>query len=37
MVLVNGNVKEFAIEPEPPVDPDRLPVTDAHRRGVSIR
>jgi Protein of unknown function (DUF3108) len=34
MVLSNGNVKEYAIEPEPPVDPDRLPVTDAHRRGV---
>ena len=32
--LVNGNVKEFAIEPEPPVDADRLPVADAHRRGV---
>jgi hypothetical protein len=34
MVLVNGTVKEFAIEPEPPVDPDRLPVTEAHRKGV---
>jgi hypothetical protein len=34
MVLTAGNVKEFAIEPEPPVDPDRIPVTDAHRRGV---
>jgi hypothetical protein len=34
MVLNGGNVKEFAIEPEPPVDPDRIPVTDAHRRGV---
>jgi hypothetical protein len=34
MVLVNGNIKEYVIEPEPPVDPDRLPVTDAHRRGV---
>jgi Protein of unknown function (DUF3108) len=34
ITLVNGNVKEFAIEPEPPVDADRLPVTDAHRRGV---
>jgi hypothetical protein len=34
MVLVNGNIKEYAIEPEPPVDPDRIPVTDAHRRGV---
>ena len=34
MVLANGNVKEFGIEPVPPVDPDRLPITDAHRRGV---
>jgi len=34
MVLNNGTIKEYAIEPEPPVDPDRLPVTDAHRRGV---
>jgi hypothetical protein len=34
IVLANGNIKEYAIDPEPPVDPDRLPVTDAHRRGV---
>jgi hypothetical protein len=34
IVMSNGNVKEYAIEPEPPVDPDRLPITDAHRRGV---
>ena len=34
MVLTSGTIKEFAIDPEPPVDPDRLPVTDAHRRGV---
>ncbi len=34
MVLANGAIKEFAIEPEPPVDADRLPVTEAHRRGV---
>lgn len=34
MVLVNGTIKDYAIEPEPPVDPDRLPVTDAHRKGV---
>jgi len=34
ITLANGNVKEFGIEPEPPVDPDRIPVTDAHRRGV---
>jgi hypothetical protein len=34
MVLANGGVKEFAIEPEPPVDPDRIPVTEAHRKNV---
>jgi hypothetical protein len=34
MALVNGTIKEYAIEPEPPVDPDRLLVTDAHRKGV---
>jgi len=35
MSLNAGNIKEFTIDPEPPVDPDRIPVTDAHRRGVS--
>jgi hypothetical protein len=34
MVLSNGTIKEYGIDPEPPVDADRLPVTDAHRRGV---
>ena len=34
MVLANGNVKDFSIDPEPPVDPDRIVVTDAHRKGV---
>jgi Protein of unknown function (DUF3108) len=34
MVLSNGNVKEYAIVPEPPVDADRIPVTEAQRRGV---
>jgi Protein of unknown function (DUF3108) len=34
MVVVNGAIKEYGIEPEPPVDPDRIPITDAHRRGV---
>ena len=34
ILLVNGNVKEFGIEPVPPVDADRIPVTDAQRRGV---
>lgn len=32
--LVNGNVKEFKIEPEPPINPERIPITDAHKRGV---
>ena len=35
MSLAAGNIKEFTIDPEPPVDPDRILVTDAHRRGVS--
>jgi hypothetical protein len=34
MSLAAGNIKEFTIDPEPPVDPDRIVVTDAHRRGV---
>jgi Protein of unknown function (DUF3108) len=34
MTLAGGNVKEFSIDPLPGVDPDRIPVTDAHRRGV---
>ncbi len=34
MVLANGTIKEFVIEPEPPVDPDRIAITEAHKRGV---
>lgn len=34
LVLGNGGVKEFSIDPEPPVDPDRIVVTDAHRKNV---
>src|SRR5580693_6465878 len=34
MLLNNGAIKEFAIEPEPPVDPDRIPITEAHKKGV---
>jgi hypothetical protein len=34
MVLANGGVKDFSIDPTPPVDPDRIVVTDAHRKGV---
>src|SRR6478672_5250735 len=32
--ILNGNVKDFAIEPQPPVDPDRIVVTEAHKKGV---
>src|SRR5258708_21831549 len=34
ITLANGNVKEFGIDPDPPVDADRIPVTDAHKKGV---
>ena len=34
MSLAGGNVKDFVIEPTPPVDAKRIPVTDAHKRGV---
>ena len=34
LVLANGNVRDFSIDPVPPVDPDRVVVTDAHRKGV---
>ena len=34
LVLANGGVKDFSIDPEPPVDPDRIVVTEAHRKNV---
>jgi hypothetical protein len=34
ITLASGTVKDFVIEPPPPVDPDRIPVTEAHRKGV---
>ena len=34
MALAGGAIKDFIIEPEPSVDPERIPVTEAHRRGV---
>jgi hypothetical protein len=34
MALANGNIKESSITPEPPVNPDRIPVTEAHRQAV---
>jgi len=35
MTLAAGDVKEFAITPEVPDDPERVPMTDAHFHGVS--
>jgi Protein of unknown function (DUF3108) len=35
MALAAGNIKDFSIDPQPPEDPFRIPVTDAHKRGVS--
>jgi hypothetical protein len=35
MVISAGAVKEFAANPPTVASPDRVPVTDAHRRGVS--
>lgn len=32
--LANGGVKDFTIEPEPPVDPDRVVVTPELKKGV---
>ena len=34
LVLANGGVKDFSIDPAPPVDPDRVVVTEAHRKNV---
>jgi Protein of unknown function (DUF3108) len=34
IVLSNGTVKEYGIDPPPPIDPDRIPVTDAHKKNV---
>jgi hypothetical protein len=34
MVLASGNVKNVAIEPEPPLQPERIPLQDAHKQGV---
>jgi hypothetical protein len=35
MTLAAGVVKELSVEPAPPPHPERIPVTEAHRRGVS--
>jgi hypothetical protein len=35
MTLGSGDVKEFIVTPDAPPDSERIPVTEAHRRGVS--
>ena len=35
MTLSAGRVRDFAIDPPSPPNPERVPLTDAHRRGVS--
>jgi hypothetical protein len=35
ITLAGGNVKDAVIEPPPPLHPDRIPVTEAHRKNVS--
>jgi hypothetical protein len=35
IAISGGSVREFAVDPTPKPDPARVPLTDAHRRGVS--
>lgn len=35
ITLAGGSVKEFSINPPSPPNPDRIPVTEAHRHGVA--
>jgi hypothetical protein len=35
IALANGTVKDYSVEPPLPPHPDRIPVTDADRRGVT--
>ena len=34
IALANGNIKDFSIDPTPPEDPSKIPLTDSHKRGV---
>lgn len=34
IAIVNGNVKEFSIEPVPPENPGRVPISDADKKGI---
>jgi hypothetical protein len=35
MTFANGVVKQWSVEPVPPPHPERIPITEAHRRGVT--
>jgi hypothetical protein len=35
IALAAGAIKDFSIDPAPPEDPARIPITDAHKHGVS--
>ena len=35
IIISNGYVKEYSVDPPTPPNPDRIPITDAHRRGVT--
>ena len=34
LTVTNGNVKEFTVEPPLDNDPERVPITDEHRKGI---
>ncbi len=34
LTLANGNVKDFTVDPPQDQDPERVPITEAHQRGV---
>jgi hypothetical protein len=35
MAIENGAVKDYTVKPPSPPDPERVPITEAHRRGVT--
>lgn len=35
MVINSGTVKEYVVDPPSPPNPERVPITEAHRRGVT--
>jgi hypothetical protein len=35
ITIENGTVKEFKVDPPSPPDPERVPITEAHRKGVT--